>query len=88
MRTYGYDHDVKALEIGQVMRVVAARGRMELRVFRAGGGMDVRPAGDIKAAKEEGRRLHAADPEVYRVDLRDPMRDTDIWSTDEDWPAR
>lgn len=88
MRSYGYDQVVKAPHIGKVMtRPAGIRARTELRVYRISGGIDRLPAEDIEAAKAQGRELYVRDADVFRVDLLDPLRATDIWSTDDELDA-
>lgn len=88
MRTSYTIKAVSERKIGDVIPVVAARARMQLRVYRSGGRLQVLPAGDLDAAKDRGRAIYLDEPDVYRVDLLDPMKEAEIWSTDKDWPAR
>lgn len=56
------------------------RRRAELHVHRMTGGVEVRMVDDLEAAKADGRQLVRL-PDVFRVDLHDPMRQKDLWST-------
>jgi hypothetical protein len=73
--------------VGQIMTKPRPDGprRTELHIHRhAAGNIEVRAVdGELKPAKEDARQL-LADPDVYRVDLRDPLKGTTIWSTDDE----